>query len=223
MVFLCHYNLMNFTSPSWFKSGFISLLFFNGGLAVGLFLIISGFSAWLSVGRKLNDSKKIGKMIINRYLRFAVPFGITFVILYLTYFMGAYSWHEEAGNVTGSEVLKTAFWPVNIVGFTKSLLLSPVHPDFWDAPLWMMKYVFLGTYLALFIRLGINGMDTKRQLLVLLLCVTLISLYDIFYIGIMIGLVLAFLHEKNRRKYPQAAGGASCSIPSHAIQIAFTY
>lgn len=207
IVFLCHYCLMNFYSPTWFKEGYASSIFFSGGLAVGLFLIISGFSAWLSVGKKLNDGEKISRLVVNRYLRFAVPFGIVFSIIYVTYFIGLYSWHAEAGNMTGSEVLKTAFWPINIVGFTKSVLLSPVSPDFWDAPLWMMKYVFLGTYIALIIRLGINGMDIRKQIVILLFCTAIMTLWDIFYMGVMIGLILAFLYGINQRKCPQMSTG----------------
>lgn len=206
MVFLSHYCLMNFSAPAWFKEGYVSSLFFSGGLAVGLFLIISGFSAWLSVARKLNNDEKISRLVVNRYLRFAVPFGIVFTILYATYFTGVYSWHIEAGALTGSKVLQTVFWPVNIVGFAKSVILSPVNPDFWDAPLWMMKYVFLGTYIALIVRLGINSMDRKRQLVILLFCTVIMTLWDIFYMGVMIGLILAFLYGINRRKYPQMGG-----------------
>lgn len=219
MVFLSHYSLLNFSSPTWFKEGYASSLFFSGGLAVGLFLIVSGFSAWLSVGRRLNDGEKISRLVINRYLRFAVPFGIVFFVLYASYFAGLYSWHTEAGALTGSEVLQAVFWPVNIVGFAKSVILSPVNPDFWDAPLWMMKYVFLGTYIALIIRLGVNGMDRRKQFGILLFCAVLMTLWDVFYMGVMMGLTLAFLYGMNKRKLPQSGGGGNFALPvsNHAL------
>lgn len=206
IVFLCHYCLMNFPSPTWFKEGYVSSIFFNGGFAVGLFLIISGFSAWLSIGRKMFNKKKIGQLVVNRYLRFAIPFGIVFIILYVSYFTGVYSYHIKAGVLTGSKPLQTAFWPINIIGFVKSVLLSPVNPDFWDSPLWMMKYVFFGTYIALIIRLAIDDMCNKKQLVILLFCSIIIALWDIFYMGIMIGLVLAFLYEKDLYKETKLGG-----------------
>ncbi len=210
MVYLSHYSLMNYSLPSWFKEGYVSSVFFNGGKAVGLFLIISGFLAWLSADRKTHNYKSISQMVVNRYFRFAIPFGIVFIILYATYFMGIYSWHTEAGYITKSTILQTAFWPVNIIGFIKSVILSPVNPDFWDAPLWMMKYVFLGTYIALLLQLAIKGVDNKKRIYILLFCSVVLTLLDKFYLGIMIGQILAFLfgkYGKNFHKSSQPALG----------------
>lgn len=223
MVYLSHYSLMNYSSPSWFKEGYISSVFFNGGMAVGLFLIISGFLAWLSADRKTNNYKSISQMVVNRYFRFAIPFGIVFIILYATYFMGIYSWHTEAGYITKSTILQTAFWPVNIIGFIKSVILSPVNPDFWDAPLWMMKYVFLGTYIALLLQLVIKGVDNKKQIYILLFCSIVLTLLDKFYLGIMIGQILAFLFGKYGKKFhkssqPVWGGIIHLSFPSLGLQ-----
>lgn len=193
MVYFSHYNLMAFPAPEWFHKGYFSTLFMSGGFAVALFLIISGFTAWLSVERKINDVKLLGKMVVNRYFRFAVPFGIVFLLMYVLWHVGVFSWHVQAGELSGSEPLKTAFWQVNVVGFIKSLLLSPINPDFWDAPLWMMKYVFLGTYIAVLLRLGINSTQYKWQLFTIV--VVLFFIGDVFFMGIMTGILLSFLHK----------------------------
>ena len=74
------------------------------------------------------------RIILERYFRFAVPFGIVFVVLYLTDFLELYSYHILAGELLESDVLKTVFWPVNAAGFCKSLILSPIDADFWVLP-----------------------------------------------------------------------------------------
>lgn len=180
-----------------------------------LFIVISGFSAWLSVGRKIGDRKAIGKLVINRYLRFAVPFGIVFTILYVLWFLGCFNYHSQAGEISGSKALATAFWPVSIVGFIKALLLSPVNPDFWDAPLWMMKYVFFGTYIAIIVRMGIDNMSPKCKLLALVVVLVLFGIGDIFYLGILIGFLFSYLYKQPVSTQKKLMGGKSylsCSL-----------
>ena len=198
MVMLSHYNLMRFPAPTWFHDGYFSTLFMSGGFAVALFLIVSGFTAWMSVERKINDRKLIGEMIVNRYFRFAIPFGVVFIIMYACWYLGIFNWHIDAGELTKSEVLKTAFWPVNIVGFIKSLLLSPINSDFWDSPLWMMKYVFLGTYIAILLRLGVSTISSTYRFLIILFISLVLSIFDVFFMGIMLGICFSYLyHESN--------------------------
>lgn len=191
-VFLGHYRLL-FNPPQWFTDNIPWVM--NAGFAVALFLIISGFSAWLSVKRKLESKEKVGHMVINRYLRFAIPFGIVFALLYLLYFTGVFDIHAEAGRLSGSHELESAFWPVGISGFVKALVLSPVGADFWDAPLWMMKYVFLGTYIALLLQLGMDGKSRRMQMLILFVAFVFFCIWDVFYLGVMYGLVLGFFYS----------------------------
>lgn len=190
-VFLGHYCMM-FRPPQWFTVHIPWVM--NAGFSVALFLIISGFSAWLSVSRKLESKEKVSRLVINRYLRFAVPFGLVFTLLYLLYPTGIFDIHAEAGRLSGSHELETAFWPIGISGFVKALVLSPVGADFWDAPLWMMKYVFLGTYIALMLQLGMDGKSRRMQTLILLVAFLLFVIWDVFYLGVMYGLVLGFLY-----------------------------
>ena len=209
MVMLSHYNLMRFPAPTWFHDGYFSTLFMSGGFAVALFLIVSGFTAWMSVERKINDRKLIGKMIVNRYFRFGIPFGVVFIIMYACWYLGIFNWHIDAGELTKSEVLKTAFWPVNIVGFIKSLLLSPINSDFWDSPLWMMKYVFLGTYIAILLRLGVSTISSTYRFLIILFTSLVLSIFDVFFMGIMLGICFSYLyHESNFVYQSKWIGGA---------------
>lgn len=195
MVYFSHYNGMMFPAPDCFRCSYFSTLFMSGGFAVAVFIIISGFTAWLSVERKMADMQLVGKMLVKRYFRFAVPFGIVFSLMYGAWYVGVFSWHTQAGLLSGSEILKTAFWEVNIVGFTKSVLLSPINPDFWDAPLWMMKYVFLGTYIAVLLRIVISPMRYIWKIITISVALVLFSVADIFFIGIIIGILLAFLYK----------------------------
>lgn len=207
MVYLSHYKLMAFPAPNCFHDSYFATLFMSGGFAVALFLIISGFTAWLSVERKINDMNLIGKMVVNRYFRFAVPFGIVFSLMYMAWYVGLFSWHTQAGSLSGSEPLRTAFWQVNIVGFVKAVLLSPINPDFWDAPLWMMKYVFLGTYIAILLRFGIGAMRYKWKFATISVVLVLFSIGDIFFMGIMIGILLAFLYRPLKKSSLTNYGG----------------
>lgn len=196
MVFLCHYHLMGFPMPSWMSTNPYASLLIDGGFAVAFFIIISGFTAWLSVERKFHDMALLSQMAVNRYFRFAVPFGVVFIMMFIAWHLGAFDYHVEAGNLSGSETLKTAFWPVSIVGFIKALLLSPVNPDFWDAPLWMMKYVFFGTYIAIIVRMGIDNMSPKCKLLALVVVLVLFGIGDIFYLGILMGFLFSYLYKQ---------------------------
>lgn len=208
MVFFCHYNLMGFPAPDWFHDSYFSKLFASGGFAVAFFLIISGFTAWMSVNRKIDDRKLLAKMLINRYLRFSVPFGFAFVLMYIGWYAGIFDGHIEVGKLTGSVTLQNAFWPVNIVGFVKSLLLSPINSDFWDAPLWMMKYVFLGTYVAVLLRLGIDVITPQWQVVALLFVLLLFGIGDIFFMGVVLGILLSYLNVAFKKQVKSHIGGA---------------
>lgn len=204
-VFLCHYNMFNFPAPTWFRSTLIETWFMSGGYAVAVFLIVSGILAWMSIQQKLNDEISVSKTIVNRYFRFAIPFGIVFIILYLTNSLGFYSYHVQAGEILKSEPLKTAFWQVDIVGFCKSLILSPIFSDFWDSPLWMMRYVFLSTYFALLFALATKVMRKDTTILFLLFALILFSILDIFFFGVLIGIIIAYFYinyNEHVNKYP---------------------
>lgn len=207
MVFFCHYNLMRFPAPEWFRDSYFSKLFASGGFAVAFFLIISGFTAWMSVSRKITDRNLLAKILVNRYFRFSVPFGFAFVFMYIGWYAGIFNGHIEAGKLTGSVTLQNAFWPVNIIGFVKSLLLSPINSDFWDAPLWMMKYVFLGTYIAVLIRLGIDFITSKLQVVALMFVLLLFGIGDIFFMGVVLGILLSYLNVAFKRQVKSHIGG----------------
>lgn len=213
MVFLCHYHLMGFPMPSWMSTNPYASLLIDGGFAVAFFIVISGFTAWLSVERKFHDMALLSQMAVNRYFRFAVPFGVAFIMMFIAWHLGAFDYHVEAGNLSGSETLKTAFWPVSIVGFIKALLLSPVNPDFWDAPLWMMKYVFFGTYIAIIVRMGIDNMFPKCKLLVLVVVLVLFGIGDIFYLGILMGFLFSYLYKQPVSTPKKLMGGANLIYP----------
>lgn len=196
MVFLNHYYLFGFPFGHLFDYSIICDWCANAGLAVMLFITISGYLG-LKIGMsKSSDIRSIICNPIRKYLRFAIPFGIAFTILQITYFAGAYKFFD---NVFESSVVHLSMGgdnpivPVSWCELFKAILVSPMENRFWDAPLWMMCIIFYGSIISFFIGGTIANISIKKQFILVAFCSIVLSLINKLYAGIAGGLFLYFV------------------------------
>lgn len=196
MVFLNHYYLFGFPMGNLFNYSIISDWCANAGLAVMLFITISGYLG-LKIGMsKSSDIRSIICNPIRKYLRFAIPFGLTFIILQISYLLGAYNYFD---NVIGSSVIHLSMGGENPIvsvswyELVKAVLVSPMENRFWDAPLWMMCIIFYGSIISFFIGVYIANISIKKQLIIVAFCSLVLFWVNKLYAGIAGGLFLYFV------------------------------
>lgn len=196
MVFLNHYYLFGFPFGSLFDHNIISDWCANAGLAVMLFITISGYLG-LKIGmQKSSDIRSIIRNPIRKYLRFAIPFGIAFTILQITYFAGVYNFFDnvfEKSVVHLSMGGENPIVPVSCYELIKAILVSPMENRFWDAPLWMMCIIFYGSIISFFIGGTIANISIKKQFILVVFCTIVLFLVNKLYAGIAGGLFLYFV------------------------------
>lgn len=71
----------------------------------------------------------------------------------------------------------------------------------------MMKYVFLGTYVAVLLRLGIDVITPQWQVVALLFVLLLFGIGDIFFMGVVLGILLSYLNVALKKQVKSHIGG----------------
>lgn len=198
MVFLNHYYLFGFPSHKLFQTSFVLDWIANAGLAVMLFITISGYLSW-KTSKRLNDSLHyLNRYVLKKYLRFAIPFGFAFIILYISYFFGIYDFFDPVfrRSMICQQGGENPIFQVSVVEFIKAVVISPMQNRFWDAPLWMMPIIFYGSIFVFVVRLIITKMRPSKAFIVILFCSIIIIMFNKLYMGIVCGLMMAFLWNK---------------------------
>ena len=190
IVFFCHFNgLFNMVSiPKWLQ------IFSNGEFAVVMFLMLSGFSISLSLERN-NTIDKIRSTILSRYMRFAIPMAFVTVVSYFIYLCGGYynnavALFENQGFGCG------IFEDVSLANFIFSLIFSPMGYDSLNTPVWMMKYIFEGTFVIIILNLGVSKLKFVKQIAVLLFASFLLLLESIYLSDVIAGMIIFKIWNK---------------------------
>lgn len=203
IVFLNHYYLFGFPFHNLSDYSIVGEWFANGGLAVMLFITISGFLS-LKIGlSKSDDIAYIIRNPIRKYLRFVIPFGLAFIILQISYLLGAYNHFDnvfEKSIVHLSMGRENPIIPVSWYELLKAILVSPMTIRFWDGPLWMMCIIFYGSIWGVFIGAYIAKISIKKQFVVVACCSIVLILVNKLYAGIAGGFFIYFIVGRNNVK-----------------------
>ncbi|TSJ46488.1 acyltransferase family protein [Fluviicola chungangensis] len=169
-------------------------IFFNGGFAVSIFFVLSGFV--LSYKFHFSGSQKLLRTYAaKRYFRLFLPVAVIIIISYVMNLCGLFP-SQHTGGITKSED-----WLTNLFAGMKGPgdMIRNVFIDVflnndnrYNAVLWTMTIEFLGS-LLLFSFLALTG-DHKKTILLHILVATLILFTDKkFYAAFILGSLISRL------------------------------
>lgn len=183
-------------------------IFFNGGFAVSIFFVLSGFV--LSYKFHQSGSRRLlTEYAAKRYFRLLLPVGASVVICYLLHLSGLFS-HKDMSDIT-----KSHDWLNGLYSDMKGLgdLVKNVFFDVflnndnrYNAVLWTMTIEFLGS-LLLFSFLALAGNNKKTILLHIIVAVLILFTDRKFYAAFILGSLISRLFADGF-SFPKGLKGA---------------
>ena len=202
-VFLHHFYLMTYTAmpTDWHIIEDIPFvnIFFNGNFAVHLFLMISSFLMTMII-RKNNNIISLQRTIVKRYFRLAVPISIIIILTCLLYYCNIMTVHEYS-VLTGNSKISNFFYELSPRDFVFSILFSPLGHNKVIGPCWMLKYIFIGTFLIAIINIAIHNLERKKRIFVYFLVLLLSYFISWNYVSIVMGMILYDIGAGGGKKY----------------------
>lgn len=147
----------------------ITKFLIDGGLAVCMFILLSGFSNSLSMAKKPTTISNAKETIVKRYLRMAVPIAPILIIIFLmrcAEMMWNYEFADWASweQATHSYNISTLNYllPLRLI---KAIIVSPMGDTTGlDLPTWMLRYILLGSYMILLLHILTHDMKKNTKL-----------------------------------------------------------
>jgi peptidoglycan/LPS O-acetylase OafA/YrhL len=169
-------------------------IFFNGGFAVSIFFVLSGFV--LSYKFHQSGSRKLlTEYAAKRYFRLLLPVGASVVICYVLHLFGLFT-HQSVGNITKSQDwFKGLFSDMKGFGdVIKNMFLDVFlnNDNRYNAVLWTMTIEFLGS-LLLFSFLALAGNNKKSILLHIIVAALILCTDKKFYAAFILGSLISRL------------------------------
>lgn len=200
-------------------------VFFNGNYAVCLFLMISGFLASLSVDRKKAAGfPALQRMILKRYFRLAIPIGVIVLAVAAAYYSGLFSIHEYS-LAFDNEMVRRYFHGLNYRHFIKQAVYSPLGYEQVLIPCWMLKYIFLGSFLVILLKIALSEVQASRRFVIYAVALVLLFEISLYYCCVLLGLILSDLWSNfrdyldNKRFISVALLAVAVTVPSLAPSV----
>lgn len=191
-VILHHFYLMTYTAipTEWYIIEDIPFvnIFFNGNFAVHLFLMISAFLMTMVI-RKNDSVYLLQRTIVKRYFRLMVPISIIIIITCLLYSCNLIAIHDFS-ELTGNSKISNYYYGLSPKDFVYALLFTPLGHSKVIGPCWMLKYIFIGTFLIVIINIAIHNLEKKKRILIYSLALLLSYFISWNYVSIVLGMVL---------------------------------
>ena len=229
IVVLHHYSLafypaLNFGDASQTHIGNGSLelfmastpinLIYNGGFAVCIFFILSGY-VLSNAYHQTNNPKILIQYAIKRYFRLLVPVSASIIIAYAFINIG-FMHNADLGAVTKTnDWLSSAFdHNGNALAVIKNVFVDVFFfkDNSYNAVLWTMTYELLGSFLIFAFLILIHPFKYKMSLYILLV-ITLFATANNFYAAFILGVVL------NKYVMQQHAAVKTIVIPKWTLSL----
>ncbi|WP_300357579.1 acyltransferase [Fluviicola sp.] len=169
-------------------------IFFNGGFAVSIFFVLSGFVLSYKFHRSGNH-KLLREYAAKRYFRLLIPVGVSVILCYILHEAGLFT-HKELGDMTKSKNwLDCLFRDMSTVAdMIKNLFVDVFlnRDDRYNPVLWTMTIEFLGS-LLLFSFLTLAGNNKKTILLHIIVAVLILLTDKKFYAAFILGSLISRL------------------------------
>jgi peptidoglycan/LPS O-acetylase OafA/YrhL len=198
IVFFSHF-VGAFTCLSFLKNIPGINLLLDGTTAVHIFIILSGFSICYSLTNNSNLETAISRIILKRYFRLALPIILPTIFAYIFYICG-FCYNQQIGSLLENQWL-CELMPSNIsiANFASSLIFGPIRSSL-ITPLWMMHFIFFGTFLIIPICVCANTINKKYRYYFLLIISIIILKYNVYYFSSSVG-VLIYFYIKDEYSY----------------------
>lgn len=170
-------------------------IFYNGGFAVCIFFILSGYVLSNSYHQTLN-TKVLKQYAIKRYFRLLIPVSVTIFIAYIFIKTGLLQ------NTGLDEITKTGDWlsgsfnqDGGLADVLKNIFIDVFffNDNKYNPVLWTMTYELLGSFLIFFFLFIIHRLKYKKQLyitLILLLFMTQNNFSAAFILGVLLNKIV---------------------------------
>lgn len=170
-------------------------LFFNGGFAVSIFFVLSGFVLSYKFHQN-QDFKILTSYSVKRYFRLLIPVAGSILICYFIHLAGLFYMNDVKG-ITKSEVwLGGIFNQMTEDGnvIVRNIFYSVFfeYDNRYNPVLWTMTIEFLGS-LLLFAFLGIVGKNKRWIILHILVTLVIFYLDRKFYAAFILGSLISKL------------------------------
>lgn len=195
IVMLTHFALC-FKTISWLQEVPIVGLFFDGGMAVYIFIILSAFGMCCSFS-KSDFSSTIIKVALKRYFRLTMPLVLPTILAFMLLILNQ-DYSLNLGELEHNEWTKTLLpAEAHINQLTSGILVGVLKGSALINPLWMMKYIFLGSFIAMPCYYLIHNLKSERGKLLYLCCAGILA-YSIssYYTAIFVGVGLYVFKDR---------------------------
>ena len=203
----------------------ITKFLIDGGLAVCMFILLSGFSNSLSMAKKPITISNTKDTIVKRYLRIAVPIAPILIIIFLMRCLGLmqnYEFAEWASWERATDCYNASTMNYSLpFRLLKAILVSPLGDTTGvELPTWMLRYILLGSYIILMLHILTHDMKAKTEIGISVFVMFLGGyMLNLYYIPMIAGFLLFTLYPfMQKSKYKHII-----SIVSLALAIAFYY
>lgn len=176
-------------------------LFYNGGFAVCIFFVLSGYVLTYKYFRTRQRDIIISSSV-RRYIRLMVPIVFTLIIAYLL-LITHLNYNGPASSITGSTWLASAnscipnFLDVLKQGVWSVFFESPNQYKSLDSALWTISIEFMGSFLVFSFTMLFGDLKNRW---IFYLGAGLVLL-DTYYLAFIIGMLLSDLDSKNNEEY----------------------
>lgn len=163
-------------------------LFFSGNYAVFIFVLVSA----VLIGYRLQNNVSIElcqMMIVKRYFRLMIPITVVLLIMAIMKFLGLFH-HMGFAQLTGNLFIGADV--MNLVDLPKAILMSPFGRFYgWLNVLWMLNYIFWGTFICIILAIATTNMPRNKQIFFLLAALFVTYIYDTLYASVVLGFILS--------------------------------
>ena len=198
IVMLTHFSIC-FSSISWLQQVPIVGLLFDGGLAVYVFVILSSLGMCCSLANSKFENSMV-KVSLKRYFRLTLPLILPSLLAFIISFAHL-NYCSELGRAENNE------WTMTLVPqelhfnqLTSGIIVGVLRGSALINPMWMMKYIFLGSFLVLpFFYLSILVRNNIAKYACLLFFAVAFYSTSPYYTAIFMGILLYHLKDKLMR------------------------
>lgn len=185
-----NYNLLLFHRFSPFS------ILVNGNWAVCLFIMLSSFSIIYRLEN--NKVEYLKNVIIKRYFRLAIPIVFILVIIYMMSLIDLF-YNSEVSYLVKSNWLANFYnHKIGLYDFVKECVYVVINgKSELDPPLWMINYIFFGTFLTLLVSVVIKDILIKKKILILFILAFYLYNISVYYSCIVLGYILYCIHSQN--------------------------
>ena len=198
VVMMTHFSLC-FKSISWLQELPVIGLFFDGGLAVYIFVILSSFGVCCSIANSGLETAML-KVSLKRYFWLTLPLVLPSIVAFAIVLLNL-NFCKELGVLENNNWTRTLVPGIpHLNQLTSGILVGVLKGSALINPLWMMKYIFLGSFLVLpFFTLFSKIKDKRCFVGCLLFFFVIFYSLSPYYAAVLLGVGLYFTKDFLKR------------------------